>query len=440
MSSDLAAHQSTTQCPNKDLYEPPKRTRRIPTSRAQLRAIAEQPPARGQYRQQSIFKEVDVDGLVDERDRTTPVRPNGRIGGNDCSTSGNTPLSPQQPQKRLYIAGDMEGIPLSPRSSTLTRLSLLAFIMVIMVPLFYDMPFLGIAGPSVIGAKAGVIGRTDLDDTLSRTGPLVAKRSITVTDPCNRWSQQSALVNGTIYLYGGHASQNSTQVNNTWTNDFLSLDITKDFNIDNVPFKGLPQPSGIPAVSNGFLWHSYDTLFLYGGEVSDKPRVYPTDYSLWAYDIKNSKWDEHRDPKTSAGNNSDDGGKPVQRSGEGAGVNIPELGRGYYFAGHLDSYTTHDWALQVSRLYLRSLLEFTFPGYTNDGVESLGGGKKAGADGIWRNITEAGIQSHGKFTDRADSALVYVPGFGADGILVNLGGGTNESFVRSRLAVSKLLQ
>ena len=439
MSSDFAAHPTTIQCPSEDLYEPSKRTRRIPTSRAQLRAIAEQPPARGQYRQQSIFKEVDVDGLVDERNPITPVQPNNRIG-EDCSSPENAPLSLKQAQKRIYIAGDMDGIPLSPRSSMLNRLSLLAFIMVIMVPLFYDMPLLGIAGPSIIGAKAGVIRRTELDDIPSRTGPPVAKRSVTVTDPCSRWSQQSALVNGTIYLYGGHASQEADQQENTWTNDFLSLDITKDFEIQNPPFKGLPQPSGIPAVSNGFLWHSYDTLFLYGGEVSWKPRVYPTDYSLWAYDIKNSKWNEHSDPKTSAGNNSDDGGKLVQRSGEGAGVNIPELGRGYYFAGHLDPYTTRDWALPVPRLYLRSLLEFTFPGYTNDGVEILRGGKKAGDDGVWRNITEGGIQESGRFTNRADSALVYVPGFGADGILVNLGGGTNESFVGSRLPFSQLLQ
>ena len=436
MPSDFASHPITSQCPNEDLYEPPKRTKRIPTSRAQLRAIAEQPPARGQYRQHSIFKEVDVDGFVDERNRTRPVQPNDRIGENSF-TSGNAPLSAQPTTNRLYIAGDMEGIPLSPRSFTLNRLSLLAFVMVIMVPLFYDMPLFGVAGPSIIGAKAGVIGRMVLDDTPSWTGPPVAKRSITVTDICNRWSQQSALVNGTIYLYGGQATQYSDQRENFWRNDFLSLDITNDFNIQNPPFKGLPQPSGIPAVSNGFLWHSYDTLFLYGGEVSWKPRAYPTDYSLWSYDIKNSKWNEHRDPKTSAGNNSDDGGKAVQRSGEGAGVNIPELGRGYYFAGHLDSYTTRDWILPVPRLYLRSLLEFTFPGYTNDGVDTLRGGRKAGDDGVWRNITEGGIQQGGGFTIRADSALVYVPGFGADGILVNLGGGTNESFVCSPLPVSE---
>ena len=375
---------------------------------------------------------MDVDGLIDERNRSIHAAPI-EVKDNseeDYFTLGNT-SPPQEPRKRLYTAGDMEGIPVSHRSSTLPRLSLLAFVMVIMVPLLYDMPLLGMAGPSIIGAKAGVIGRTEPENIPSRTGPFVAKRSITSVDPCSRWSQQSALVNGTIYLYGGHASQEADQDENTWTNDFLSMDVTKDFDITKPPLKGLPQPSGVPAVSNGFLWHSYDTLFLYGGEVSSKPRAFPTDYSLWAYDIKNSNWNEHSNPKTSAGNNSDDGNLPVQRSGEGAGVNIPELGRGYYFAGHLDPFTTKDWALPVPRLYLKSLLEYTFPGYTNDGVESLKGGKTAGDDGVWRNITQGGIQVTGKFTNRADSALVYVPGFGADGILVTLGGGTNESFVSS---------
>lgn len=432
MSSDIASYRTETDCPDHGLDGTSERARHFPTSRAQLRAIAEKPPAHGQYRRQSIFKEVDVDGFTDEKHRSThaAAAPQKDYLEEDYFSLGNAPPS-QQPQQRLYVAGDMDRIQVTPRSSTLTRLSLLAFIMVILVPGFYEIPLLGKAGPSIIGAKAGVIERTDMEDMPSRTGPWVAKRSITSTNVCNRWSQQSALVNGTIYIFGGHATQEQDQVNNTWTNDFLSMDVTKDFDISDPPQKGLPQPSGIPATSNGFLWHSYDTLFLYGGEVSDSPRAYPPDYSLWAYDIKNSKWIEHRNPKTSAGNNSEDGGQPVQRSGEGAGVNVPELGRGYYFAGHLDGYTTKDWSLSVPRVYLKSLLEFTFPGYTNDGVESLRGGKEAGEDGVWRNITGGGIQETGRFTDRADSALVYVPGFGVDGILVNLGGGTDKSFVSS---------
>ena len=75
------------------------------------------------------------------------------------------------------------------------------------------------------------------------------------------------------------------------------------------------------------------------------------------------------------------------------------------------------------------MIEYTFPGFTNDGIQSLTGGKKAGSDGVWRNITQGGIQDTSTFTIRADSALVYVPGFGDQGILLSLGGGTAKSFV-----------
>lgn len=423
------SHPSQQQPSNLDLGLPVKRTRGNPTSRAQLRAKAEKMPNQSQYRRQSIFKEVDVDGLMDESNRFAFAASSDNLE-EDYFTLGNKKPSDQS-RRRIHIVENMDPVPRSRSSSIFTRLSLLAFFMVIMMPLLYDMPTLGRAGPSIIGAKAGVIGRTVVEDTPSRTGPAAAKRSVSSTDVCYRWSQQSALVNGTIYLFGGHASQKYNQTDDTWTNDFLSMDVTKDFDIDNATLKGLPQPSEIPAVSNGFLWQSYDMLYLYGGEVSSRPRAFPPPFSLWAYDIKNAKWTKHSNPKTSAGNYSDGGNQPVQQAAEGAGVSIPELGRGYYFAGHLDPFTTQGWPLPIPRVYLKSLVEYTFPGYTNDGVERLRGGITADKDGVWRNITQGGIQDRAQFSLRADSALVHVPGFGADGILVNLGGGTNESFVSS---------
>lgn len=430
---DSHPSQNQPSCPSLDV--PSKRTKRIPTACAQLRAVAEERPARSEGRWRSIFKEVDVDGFMDQGGGATHVASAMPDTGFEDYFHVRHNESSRQARKRLYLSEDMKPVPVSRSSSALTRMSVLAILMVIMMPLMYDIPLLGKPGPSIIGAKAALIRPTDAESVPSRTGPIVAKRSDTATDVCNRWSQQSALVNGTIYLYGGHASHETDQTDNTWTNDFLSLDITKNFNIDNVPFKGLPQPSGVPAVSNGFLWQSYDTLYLYGGEVSSSPRAFPTDYSLWTYDIKTAEWNEHSNPKTSAGNYSDGGGQPVQQAAEGAGISIPTLGRGYYFAGHLDPFTTSGWALPVPRVYLKSLIEYTFPGYTNDAVESLTGGKTAGTDGVWRNITQAGIQDTGSFTNRADSALVYVPGFGADGILVSLGGGTNMSFVGTHPAV-----
>lgn len=301
----------------------------------------------------------------------------------------------------------------------LSRLYALAIWMIILMPILYELPHINQARPAFLGAQANLV---------RRRGSQV-KRENSPTDVCNRWSHQSAVVNGTLYIYGGHSISSSGQTQDTWNNDFLSLPLTESWDISNPKLTGFPQPSGPPAVSNGYLWNSYDALYLYGGEVSDTPPKTPDPYSLWEYNIKGSSWNQHNSPKTSAGNNSDGGNQPVQQAAEGAGISVPELGRGWYFGGHLDHYTTPGWSLEVTRKYLKSLVEYTFPGYTNDGVESLSGGKTAGDDGVWRNVTEGGIQDTATFPNRADGVLVYVPGFGNSGIILSLAGGTNTSFV-----------
>jgi len=218
-------------------------------------------------------------------------------------------------------------------------------------------------------------------------------------------------------------------------NDFVTLDLTKTWERSSPALTGLPQPSGPPAVAMGALWHSYDSLWLYGGMFSDNPATSPLPVSTWKYDIAGKSWEEFENPQTSAGNFSDGGGQPVQRSAEGAGLSVPEIGRAYYFGGHLDMFTTEGWSYLTARIYLKSFLEFTFPGYANTGVQSLGSDKAAPREGVYRNITEGGLQDSAGFTERADGALVYVPGWGSEGIILGLAGGTNETFVSSSLAL-----
>ena len=196
---------------------------------------------------------------------------------------------------------------------------------------------------------------------------------------------------------------------------------------------GLAQPSGPPAVANGYLWNSYTSLFLYGGEFSDTPPQSPTAFSTWEYSLNSNSWIEHTSPVTTAGNNSDPAGVPVQRSAEGAGLSVPELGLSWYFGGHQDMFTTAGWSNQVARIYLRSMLEFTHPGYVNDGVKGLSPGQKgAPSGGAYRNITSGGVQQDSAFPERADGVLVYVPGWGTSGILLGLAGGRDQSsFVSS---------
>ncbi|WEW55363.1 hypothetical protein PRK78_000793 [Emydomyces testavorans] len=263
---------------------------------------------------------------------------------------------------------------------------------------------------------------------LGVNGKVIAKRDDSSTDICKRWSQQTAIVNGTLYMYGGRSTSDSSQKDKTWNNAFLSLDLKNDWDISSPKLKGLPRPSGPPPVANGYLWNSYTSLFLYGGEFSDNPPTDPVEFSLWEYDIPSGGWKEHRNPTTSKGKNSDAGGKPVQRSAEGAGIAVPELGRGWYFGGHLDGYTTKGWSQSIARVYLKSMIEYTFPGFSNGEVEMDGSSKVAGADGVWRNITAGGLQDSAGFTERADGVLVYVPGFGKEGIILGLAGGTNATF------------
>lgn len=259
---------------------------------------------------------------------------------------------------------------------------------------------------------------------------MVVKRADSPTDACKRWAGQSTVVNGTLYMYGFRTSTDQKQTDNTWTNNFLTLDLTKSWQISSPSLTGLPQPSGPPALSLGSLWGSRTSLWLYGGQYSDKPKASPGPNSVWEYNIGSKQWSEHKSPKSSGGDNAADSGQDIQRAAEGAGFSVNALGRAWYFGGHLDDFTTQGWSNQVTRVYLKSLLEFTFPGFSNNAVNDLRDGKKAGSDGVYRNITEGGLQSTGSFPSRADGLLVYVPGFGDEGILLGLSGGDNDTFTQ----------
>jgi hypothetical protein len=118
----------------------------------------------------------------------------------------------------------------------------------------------------------------------------------------------------------------------------------------------------------------------------------------------------------------------VQNAAEGAGFSVPALGMGWYFGGHLDEFTTAGWSNQIARVYLKSMIEFTYPGYSNNAIPSLSNNQASGVGGAWRNITEGGLQNTDGFPERADGVLVYVPGYGKQGILLGLAGGTNATF------------
>lgn len=258
--------------------------------------------------------------------------------------------------------------------------------------------------------------------------PVIGVRADSPTQICTRWSHQTGLINGTLYIYGGQAKTQGTQANNTWNNNFLTLDLTKSWDTATPLLKGLPQPSGPPAVANAYLWTDYNNLYLYGGQCADNPRATPAPLATWQYSIRDGRWIEFKEPRTSSGKNAAPGGLVVQRSSEGAGLSVPELGLSWYFGGHLDWATTPGWSWELTkRVYLKSLLEFTHPGYANPAVEGLVN-KGAPDGGAYRNITEGGLQNSQGFEERADGVLVFVPGWGESGVLIGMGGGTEAAF------------
>ncbi|KAF7187095.1 Kelch repeat-containing protein [Pseudocercospora fuligena] len=309
-------------------------------------------------------------------------------------------------------------------NSTMYRLGAAIALLLAVVPLLQSTSFFGHA--TILQPVSGsAIPNTHADSSLS-----LQRRADSPTDVCFRWAQQSAIVNGTLYLYGGQATTEPGQTENAWNNNFLTLDLTKTWQIATPSLTGKPQSSGPPKVSLGTLWNSHESLYLYGGQFQWKPAESPTAFSLWEYSISNDQWIEHSNPETSEGVSAPNNGDPVQRAAEGAAANVPSLGRGFYFGGHLDGYTTEGWSQSIARVYLQSLLEYTFPGEPNTQVTSLSNNQDAGADGVYRNITQGGLQAEAGFTQRADGLLIYVPGFGEQGILLALAGGTNETFTQ----------
>ncbi|KAF2687734.1 hypothetical protein K458DRAFT_294300 [Lentithecium fluviatile CBS 122367] len=405
-----------------------------------MERVLPQPAPKAPGRRKSIFLEV---GLVDEdtlwRERSpapalisdrNPKKPRVRAVRFQSENNIFREMEDQPDEDDWESASDSDSNmdPFEPTQlrSTLARprvyrFGFLAVVLGLMLSVFQ----IGTVAP--MGVKGGVIPQRSIEYVGNSR---LTKREDTQTDVCTRWSGQSAIVNGTLYMYGFRTSTSPQQENDTWTNDFLSLDLKKSWQIASPSLTGLPKPSGPPAVSLGYLWSSFNSLYLYGGQYSDSPIVKPGPNSIWEYNIGTSKWIEHETPKTSAGDSAEGDGQVVQRAAEGAGFSVATLGRGWYFGGHLDDFTTEGWSNQIGRVYLKSLLEFTFPGRTNEAVESLKGGKTASDSGVFRNVTEGGLQGTGSFPERADGVLVYIPGFSDEGILLGLTGGDNDTFTQ----------
>jgi hypothetical protein len=153
-------------------------------------------------------------------------------------------------------------------------------------------------------------------------------------------------------------------------------------------------------VSGGVLWADEvnKCFYLYGGEFQEAPQ----EFSFWTYDTILNQWNE---TDFESNDNS------LQRVSFGAGTQIEELGRGYYFGGYHNNHTSPNWS--GNQVATNSLIMYDF------------------SNGILNNNT--GPDSVG----RAEGSLVYIPASDR-GLLVYFGGVEdtfqNGSFVAANMS------
>ena len=98
--------------------------------------------------------------------------------------------------------------------ATLPRVAMIAFLLATVIPGLLPK---GPHGVPADGANAGVVKARGGD------GGGVWKREDSKTDTCTRWSHQAAVLNGTLYIYGGQSKEKAGQDENTWSSSTPSL-------------------------------------------------------------------------------------------------------------------------------------------------------------------------------------------------------------------------
>ena len=198
---------------------------RIPTEDRQLPRqtgpIGVRP--RPYLRHKSVFHEEFDDRLCapldDQHDLERPSIPSSVRQRQPSPVDG--PPDPHHASLAVSLSTMMSIRSLPSRMLVLASTLLLAF------SILFDTPFLTTRFPGFGLAEAKPVAKSQLQGWYEDGSHRLSRRDDTNPDVCSRWSQQTALVNGTIYIYGGHATTQQGQQDGTWTNDFLALDVTK---------------------------------------------------------------------------------------------------------------------------------------------------------------------------------------------------------------------
>lgn len=182
------------------------------------KATSKTNPLSQNYQRKSVFKEEGLDEPGEAVFASTvPVRPKLSVRFRSTVEVLET-TKEEHKETDEWHNHDFNSIS-SPNSakltiSTMPRLFWLTLIIAVTVPTLNFSPLIK-SSPSPIGAEAGPIDPLPIPNLAAIDG--VERRQSASTAYCKRWSQQSALVNGTLYLFGGRATTNADQNSSTWS-------------------------------------------------------------------------------------------------------------------------------------------------------------------------------------------------------------------------------
>lgn len=163
--------------------------------------------ASDQQRRGSVFFEIGLggdDAIVDKRIRTQALQMPQSWPKVTMAEKGDvlpTSQKDQTPKPRAY--------------ALLSQLLLAGVVIAFVWPgLYYRSPLISFNPP---GADASPMLAPERQQGTPNLDKRLETRANSPTDVCKRWAHMSAVVNGTLYIYGGQAMTSADQTTNTWS-------------------------------------------------------------------------------------------------------------------------------------------------------------------------------------------------------------------------------
>lgn len=133
----------------------------------------------------------------------------------------NVSTSRHESQNARPIAQQSAADPAPSRLLSFPRLAMLATIIAVTFPSLQRSKSGDIASVAPVGAEGGLIRWPEGKHPVLEAE--IEKRADSPTEICTRWSQQTAVINGTMYIYGGRITTEADQTSDTWSTSKLQF-------------------------------------------------------------------------------------------------------------------------------------------------------------------------------------------------------------------------